>query len=85
MRFEFYAGLDGAKQGEQVDGGGLMASAHTASATWTGAGGNNYWTTNANWRTGGRQSGGAIKTDCDGATFRFTFVPSFFSAFEVMV
>jgi autotransporter-associated beta strand protein len=44
--------------------------AGAASATWTGAGGNDYWTNNANWNTGaypGSQAGNSSTTDT--ATF----------------
>jgi autotransporter-associated beta strand protein len=48
----------------------VPSCANAASATWTGAGGNNYWTNNANWSTGsypGSQAGNSSTTDI--ATF----------------
>jgi autotransporter-associated beta strand protein len=48
----------------------MSSRANAASATWTGAGGNNYWTNNANWSTGsypGSQAGNSSTTDI--ATF----------------
>ena len=50
--------------------GGRLEKLHAASATWTGAGGNDYWTNNANWSTGsypGSQAGNSDTTDI--ATF----------------
>jgi autotransporter-associated beta strand protein len=51
-------------------GGIFPENANAASATWTGAGGNNFWTNNANWNTGsypGSQAGNSSTTDI--ATF----------------
>src|SRR5277367_776329 len=48
----------------------FSGNANAASATWTGAGGNNYWTNNANWNTGAYPGSQASDSDTtDIATF----------------